>query len=166
VAHWLDSRLTERLAEIVRNRALGAVRSISFVQHKPRFARSLATADSPRVDDPRAGNLKAGHPTAFDVEVPHALGVALHLAGTAELARAELTDMCCTESVCRDMGRAQLTLHHTNGVVSDIDSDLTSPIRERRITVECTAGQVTGHYPVSDQDEYAQITMGGQRQVF
>lgn len=146
VAHWLDAELTRRLGDLVDRRSLGELRSISFHQHKPRFKHSISTQ---------------GHPTAFDVEIPHALGVALRLAGSAELLEAACTDMRCEELVLPGMGGARLALRHHQGVRTEIVSDLTAPVRERRIELEFERGRAIGHYPLSDQDHHAQLSVHG-----
>ena len=152
VAHWLDSPLTERLRALIASGSLGRLRSLSFAQHKPRFGRSLTTA---------------GHPTAFDVEVPHSLGVALDLAGPGELAAAESADMAVGHARLPRMGAATVVLHHRGGVTTEIRSDLTAPVRQRRVALEFTGGRATGHYPVSEQDDHAQLSTGdGRAEVF
>ncbi|MFC8827812.1 Gfo/Idh/MocA family oxidoreductase [Streptomyces sp. NPDC057137] len=151
VSPWLASSLTEELAELVRYgtsggapRELGALRSMSFTQFKPRWTRTL-----------RSDN----HTTAFDVELPHSLGVALRLAGDARIVDAALTDMRIGDTVIPRMGGARLTLQHHNGVTTEIASDLTSPIRERRIGLRFDTGHVVGHYPISDVDHHATLTV-------
>ena len=152
VAHWLDSPLTERLRALIASRSLGRLRSLSFAQHKPRFRRSLTTS---------------GHPTAFDVEVPHSLGVALDLAGPAELVGAECADMAVGDAHLSGMGAAALVLHHRGGATTEIRSDLTAPVRQRRVVLEFTEGRATGHYPVSEEDDHAQLSTGdGRAEVF
>lgn len=151
VAHWLDSALTSRLAALIRGGQLGALRTISIAQHKPRFTRSAAGGQ---------------HPTAFDVEVPHSLGLVLRLAGSADLLDAEWTDMHCDDTVFPRVGSARLALQHHTGVRTEISSDLTSPVQERRIALEFTRGSATGHYPISDRDDHAQLVVGGQREIF
>ncbi|WP_243787954.1 Gfo/Idh/MocA family oxidoreductase [Saccharopolyspora gloriosae] len=146
VAHWLDAELTRRLAELVDRRTLGQLRSISFHQHKPRFTHSISTH---------------GHPTAFDVEIPHALGAALRLAGSAELLDAGSTDMRFADLVLPGMGGARLALRHHQGVRTDISSDLTAPVRERRVELVFERGRAVGHYPLSDQDHHAQLSVHG-----
>ncbi|MDA3642411.1 Gfo/Idh/MocA family oxidoreductase [Saccharopolyspora indica] len=151
VSHWMAAELTERITALVRGGALGDLRSIRFTQDKPRFTRSAATH---------------GHPTAFDVELPHSLGVVLQLAGPAEVERAACTDMHGPDAVLPAMGSAHLVLRHAGGVTSELSSDLTAPVQQRRIALELTGGEVTGHYPISDQDDHAQLLVDGQRQVF
>ncbi|WP_435129285.1 Gfo/Idh/MocA family oxidoreductase [Actinacidiphila sp. bgisy144] len=164
VAPWLASTLTDRLAALVAGRGaeetqgprsavgvaagaldtLGALRQISVVQDKPRFQRSLATS---------------GHPTAFDVEVPHALGVLLRLAGDAEVVSAGCTDLRVDGRCLPRLGGATLALAHRGGVRSVVRSDLTSPVRERRITLLFEHGTAVGHYPADSYDRYAQLRL-------
>ncbi|MFF9127653.1 Gfo/Idh/MocA family protein [Streptomyces sp. NPDC014889] len=155
VAQWLASSLTRRLEEYVAGGEFGALREIRIVQRKPRFSRSLATT---------------GHPTAFDVEVPHGLGVALRLAGPARLTGASWSDLAADGVVRPRMGSATLTLAHERGPSTRIASDLTAPVRERRITCEFAEATVVGHYPVSQDDGYAQLSVSGPgratREVF
>jgi predicted dehydrogenase len=154
VTHWLDSELTRRLESLIRQQRLGELRSIAVVQHKPRFTRSTG-AD--------------GHPTAFDVEIPHSLGVVLHLAGPAAVRHAKWTDMHCPDAVLPRMGSARLLLQHQNGVVTEIFSDLTAPVKQRQITLEFDRGQAIGHYPISESDDHAHLLIRGEspsREVF
>ncbi|HEU5023846.1 MAG TPA: oxidoreductase [Spirillospora sp.] len=140
--HWLDSGLTRRLRAAVTAGEFGALRRIRVVQNKPRFTRSVAARD---------------HPTAFDVEVPHALAVVLSLAGGARIAGASWEDMVLGRTRVPRLGRARLRLEHAAGVRSEIDSDLTSPVRERSITLHFDRAVLVGHYPCSDADHTAQL---------
>jgi hypothetical protein len=151
VAHWLCAELTHRLVDITNKGGLGALRGITVSQHKSRFSRSMATS---------------GHITAFDVEIPHAIGVVLRLAGPAQLVSAECTAMCCDDWNLPDLGGARLTLRHAGGVRSRLHSDLTSPVRERRLTLRFEWGVVSGHYPVSADDDFARmrVLVGGRRE--
>lgn len=155
VSQWLESELTARLAAAVADERYGTLRALAVSQHKPRFARS-AGGD--------------GHPTAFDVEMPHGLGVALLLAGPAEVTAAEGDDLRFADVCVPRMGRACLSLRHANGVRTELRSDLAAPIRERSVTARFEGATVTGHFPVSETDEYAQVltTVGGrtEREVF
>jgi predicted dehydrogenase len=153
VSHWLTAELTRRLRDLVRQRRLGSLVSISVRQHKPRFLRSLTTR---------------GHPSAFDVEIPHSLGVLLDLAGPARVLDAGWTDLRC-EAVVPRMGSAWLVLRHQSGVSAEIVSDLTSPVQERSITLEFDNGWATGHYPLSERDDHAQLVVvsdGCERDIF
>lgn len=155
VAPWLAAELTGRLTEAVRGHRYGALREVTVAQHKPRFARSLTTS---------------GHPTAFDVELPHSLAVVLGLAGRAELAAAAWAPLRCAGRTVPRMGGARLALRHVSGAHSTLRSDLASPVRERRITLRLSGAVVTGHYPLSADDHHAQfvVATGGRehREVF
>lgn len=144
---WTASALSARLLAARRSGAFGRLRSLTVVQHKPRFTRSLETT---------------GHPTAFDVEVPHALAVAVVLAGDAEVASAGLDDMAVDGVRLPGLGAARLDLVHHTGVLTRIESDLTAPLRERRIVLEFDEAVLTGHYPCSDADHTAQLAVAAR----
>jgi predicted dehydrogenase len=144
VAHWLTSALTARLLSTIESGDLGTLRVISVRQRKPRFRRSLATA---------------GHASAFDIEIPHPLGVALRLAGAAEVTEAGWEPMTVGGVTLPHLGGAHLTLRHVGGVRTDIASDLTSPVRERRISLRFDEGEAVGHFAASEDDEYARLTV-------
>ncbi|MER5634560.1 Gfo/Idh/MocA family oxidoreductase [Streptomyces nitrosporeus] len=152
VAHWQASELARRLRAVTASGELGRLLRINVAQHKPRFARSL------RPDD--------GHPTAFDVEVPHSLGLVLELAGPAETTGARLTDLRAGETVRPRMGSALLELRHTGGVRTRIVSDLTAPVRERNVTLTFRHGTAVGHFAPSDADDHVQLAVGDRREVF
>jgi len=155
VSHWLDSELTRRAIGFTRSAELGTLRAISVVQRKPRLSRTL-----------RAGD----HPTAFDVELPHSLGVALRIAGDAKVTDAACTDLRIGDLVVPRMGAAHLVLQHGRGARSEIFSDLGSPLRERRITLDFEGGRLVGYYPGSQDDHYAHLTVyregGAAQSVF
>jgi predicted dehydrogenase len=146
VTQWLRSALTLRLAELIAGGDLGRLRGIDVVQRKPRMMRTLRDQ---------------GHPTAFDVELPHSVGVALRLAGAAEVADATGSDMRVGDVIIPRMGTARLRLEHAGGVVSDIFTDLTSPVRERRIELTFEGGRAVGHYPASEADHFAALSVTG-----
>ncbi|MWA00217.1 oxidoreductase [Actinomadura sp. LD22] len=140
--HWLDSVLTRRLRTAVAAGEFGALRRIRAVQNKPRFTRGIAARD---------------HPTAFDVELPHALAVVLSLAGGARVVDASWEDLVLGRTRVPRLGRARLRLEHAAGVRTELDSDLTSPVRERSITLHFDRAVLVGHYPCSDADHTAQL---------
>ncbi|MDT0301417.1 Gfo/Idh/MocA family oxidoreductase [Streptomonospora wellingtoniae] len=159
VAQWLTSALTHRLRAAVREGRLhglsphgdgppipppelGALRSVSVVQRKPRFVRSLTSRS---------------HPTVFDVELPHSVGVALDLAGGARVESASWSDMALGNVEIPRLGQAGLVLRHDSGARTEIFSDLTAPTRERRITLEFERGTLVGHYPCSEDDDTSQL---------
>lgn len=142
VAPWLHSALTERLHALVRSGSLGALRRITVHQGKPRLHRSLSIPS---------------HPSAFDVELPHSVGLALRLAGSASVEHARWTDARAGDTVVPRMGTAEMTLGHRSGPVSEFVTDLTSPRCERSVTLDFDAGRAVGHYPVNSADPYAQL---------
>ncbi|MGH3693830.1 MAG: Gfo/Idh/MocA family oxidoreductase [Pseudonocardiaceae bacterium] len=142
VAPWLASSLTQRIRQTLHHGELGALQSVFVVQRKPRFTRSLAGC---------------GHPSAFDIEMPHSLGVVLAIAGDATVCHAQLTDMRFEDVVFPRLGSAWLSLDHNSGVGTEILSDLTSPTRERRITLKLEHGTLIGHYSNSEADHTAQL---------
>ncbi|HWE91754.1 MAG TPA: oxidoreductase [Pseudonocardiaceae bacterium] len=149
VAHWQVSALTRRLATLVELGTLGAARSLSVIQRKPRFTRTAAST---------------GHPTAFDVELPHSVGVALQLAGPATVVDAGLTDMVIGQRVIPDMGTASLSLRHASGLRTTIRSDLTSPVRERRMALRFEHGTAVAHYACGGDDDHARLRISAPGQ--
>lgn len=143
VAPWLHSALTDRLATLLPT--VGEVRSVTITQDKARFRRSLTGGS---------------HTHAFEVEVPHALGVLLRLLGDAEVREASWTDLRLGERVVPHMGGARLTLRHGGGASGRVHCDLTSPVRRRRITVDAADGvRLVGHYPVAQDDDVARLDL-------
>jgi predicted dehydrogenase len=142
VSQWLTSALTTRLAAPARHGSLGPLTAIRFTQRKARFRRS-------------AGG--TGHPTAFDVELPHSLGVALFLAGGARVTAARGRDLTTDGWSLPRLGGARVALHHHGGVRTELVSDLDAPVRERRVELTFDRGTVVGHYPVEAGDPYARL---------
>jgi predicted dehydrogenase len=142
VSPWLSSTLTLALSEAIDLATLGRLKTIEIEQLKPRFTRTRDKVD---------------HPTAFEIEVPHSMGVALHLGGTqAEVVSAGSSDMVLDGVAYPHLGRASVELKHRGGVSTVIDCDLTAPVRKRSIELTFERGTVLGHYPVGD-DTYAQL---------
>lgn len=144
VEPWLTSTLTMRLIELIRSGRFGAAKSITIVQNKPRFRRSFAAP---------------GHPTAFDVELPHGVALALRLAGAARVTHAAGADLEVDGQFSARMGGANVGLRHNSGVHTELSSDLTCPVRERRITIDFANGSAVGHFAVSDDDDHSQLTL-------
>lgn len=144
MAHWTGSRLAGRLRRLVRGDQLGPLRRITVDQHKPRFLRSLTTD---------------GHQSALDVEIPHSLALALDLAGPAELRAARCWDLRCEDRELSRMGGAHLELEHSTGVSTLLRSDLGAPVRQRSVVCEFDGGTATGHFPLSEDDDHAQLVI-------
>ncbi|MFG2557190.1 Gfo/Idh/MocA family protein [Streptomyces sp. NPDC048581] len=144
VAHWTTSRLAGRLRRLVDGGRLGSLRRITVDQHKPRFLRSLTTD---------------GHPTALDVEIPHSLALALDLAGPAELRAAHCWDLRCEDRGLPRLGGAHVELEHSSGVLTLLRSDLGAPVRQRSVVCEFEGGTATAHFPLSEDDDHAQLVV-------
>ncbi|MGW5053039.1 oxidoreductase [Actinokineospora sp. NPDC004072] len=142
IAQWRCSELTRRLLALADE--LGPPVSIAVRQAKPRFSRTLE-GDA--------------HPSAFDVEAPHSVALALRLAGPARVAAAGCADMRLGAAVFPDLGGAWLSLAHDSGVRTEITTELTAPVRERRVTVEYAGGRAVGHFAVSAADDFAQLAV-------
>ncbi|MFC3993342.1 Gfo/Idh/MocA family oxidoreductase [Actinoplanes siamensis] len=148
MSQWLSSTLTSRIEKIISSGMLGRLISLTFRQRRPRFDRGLRDKQ---------------HPTAFDVEIPHSLGAALRLAGGGQVCDAAWGDLRAGGVVVPRLGSAWLTVAHRGGVRTRIDSDLTSPVRERRVHARFTGGTLTGWYPGSEADHHAQLVVDDGR---
>jgi predicted dehydrogenase len=156
VSVWPASHVTARVAELLASGSIGELVTLHMEQSKPRFRRTL---------------LDCGHHSAFDVELPHQVLLALHIAGPVESLldvrswpspvtqpHADPTTIPLTGSA----GGAQLVLRHRNGVISTLLSDLTSPVRTRRLRLTGTTGEITADYPLSADDDFGQISVSGE----
>jgi hypothetical protein len=70
-----------------------------------------------------------------------------------------LYDLSVGDRVVPGMGGAELSLWHGAGTRTRIVSDLTSPVRERRIMLRFENGAATGHYPCGADDDYARLSV-------
>lgn len=142
---WLSSALTFRLRDLVATEALGPLRSLHFVQDKTRFRRTRDNVD---------------HPSAFEIEIPHSVGAAMHLGGApAEVVEASASDMEFEGLSFPSLGGAALRLSHPQGPWTTIESSLVAPVRRRSVTVRCEAGVARGWYSVGGDDPYAQLVV-------
>ncbi|HEU4425654.1 MAG TPA: Gfo/Idh/MocA family oxidoreductase [Pilimelia sp.] len=149
VGVWLSSSVTEHLEKIVAAGTIGTPVELHMEQSKPRFGRS-ARADA--------------HTSAIQVELPHQLLLALHLAGQeATVAHAAIWPMELEDGrTIPRMGGATVTLRHAGGTSSRLVSDLTAPMRVRRLRLSGSGGEIVAHYPVSGDDDMGQLRMPGQ----
>lgn len=145
---WLASRVTEVAEELVASGAIGEPVSFHMEQSKPRFRRSVDTR---------------GHGSAFEVELPHQLLLALHLAGpVAELTGSRGWDMPLPVGRLPRMGGAEVRMRHTSGAVTTLLTDLASPVRRRRLHISGTEGTLVADYPVSGDDDFGQVRIAGR----
>lgn len=138
VAVWPASVVTQQVKRIITNGAIGDIAAIRFEQSKPRFVRS-------RHD--------LAHTSAFQVELPHQILLALHLAGpVAAVQDVVLWPLTYPDgSSLRDRGGVRLTLVHRNGIRCVLVSDLSSPVRMRRLQVNGVR-ELIAHFPIGDDD--------------
>ncbi|WP_104818937.1 hypothetical protein [Kitasatospora sp. MMS16-BH015] len=148
VSVWPNSKVTERLRQIIADGTIGMPVALYMEQSKPRFGRT-GSSDS--------------HRSAFEVELPHQVLLALHLAGDqARILSSPVWAMPLPDRSVPAMGGAVLRLEHGNGVVSTLLSDLTSPTRRRHLRVTGTRGEILADFPVSTDDPYGQLRVAGR----
>jgi predicted dehydrogenase len=145
VANWLSSSLTARLRTLLSSNQFGKLLRIKSEQHKSRYFRTL---NSP------------GHATAFDVEMPHQLVLALYLGGQdVYVNMAKSSAMQCGTTIIPYMGSAQLGLLHANGTSSFLFSDLTTHIRKRSVELHFENHRIIGYYPTDGEESYSRVTI-------
>lgn len=149
VGVWLSSAVTRRIEEVIADGVIGAVRSLRMEQMKPRFTRS-------------AGAVEAAHAT--EVELPHQLLLALHLGGgPGELADTVTWGMPLPDGgELPGAGGVDVTLRQPNRVTTRLVSDLTCPVRLRRLRVTGTRGTLVAHFPISSDDHTGQVILPGR----
>jgi predicted dehydrogenase len=150
VSVWPASRVTRIVETALTGPGFGSVTRIHMEQSKPRFTASLGGG---------------GREAALDVEIPHQVVLALHLAGPAELTEASTWSMDVAGRRLAAMGGALLRLAHAGGVTTTLVSDLTSPIRTRRLRVTGTTGELIADYPVSRHDHHGQVRLPDGRRL-
>lgn len=148
VSVWPNSRVTGEVESVIASGEIGEPVALFMEQSKPRFGRT-SSSDA--------------HRTAFEVELPHQVLLALHLAGArATMLSSASWAMPLPDRVIPAMGGAVLRLEHENGTVSTLLSDLTSPARRRHLRVTGTKGEVLADFPVGADDPFGQIRISGR----
>ncbi|OIK07779.1 Gfo/Idh/MocA family oxidoreductase [Streptomyces monashensis] len=151
VGVWPSSAVTREAIGLLDDGRIGRLKALQMEQHKPRFRRSLSND---------------AHGSALQIEMPHQVLLALHLCGTAHLTGCATWPMVLPGATLPHLGGARVGLEHTGPmgerVTSTLVSDLTSPVRVRRLTLTGTAGEITAHYPISGDDPFGQIWITGQ----
>lgn len=143
IAVWLSSALTKELKTLIESARYGPLEHLLIEQHKPRFLRTLR--------DP-------GHMTAFDVELPHQLALAMHLGGEPiEVIEAACTDMRIGRRTVPYMGTARMVIRHNSGLESVLFSDLTAKTRQRVVQLSFLHQTVNGYFPTSESVHYSQL---------
>jgi predicted dehydrogenase len=145
---WLSSRITVAIEEFIEAGAVGTPLALHIEQSKPRFRRTIGSIT---------------HATAFEIELPHQVLLAEHLAGPARhIESASCWPMTLPGHELSGMGGAMVELTHQSGLSSTLISDLTSPIRCRRMRVTGTQGMLVADYPISSDDDFGQLRIAGR----
>jgi len=149
VGVWLSSTVTRRVEAAIADGVIGEVRSIRMEQMKPRFTRAAGAVDAAQ---------------ATEVELPHQLLLALHLGGgPGELADTVTWGMPLPDGgELAGAGGVDVTLRQPNRVTTRLMSDLTCPVRLRRLRVTGTRGTLVAHFPISSDDHTGQVILPGQ----
>jgi predicted dehydrogenase len=148
VSVWLSSSVTRLAEEAVASGAIGTLRSLHMEQSKPRFRRTI---ESPV------------HNSAFEVELPHQLLLALTLGGPFERFLSVLSwPMTLPGRSVPAMGGAVIKLRHESGVTSTLVTDLTAPVRLRRLRLTGSDGEIVADYPLSSDDHHGQLRVSGR----
>jgi predicted dehydrogenase len=149
VGVWLSSAVTRRIEAALADGVIGELRSLRMEQMKPRFTRSAGAHDAA---------------VATEVELPHQLLLALHLGGgPGELADTITWGMPLPGGgVLPGAGGVDVTLRQPNRVTTRLMSDLTCPVRLRRLRVTGTRGTLVAHFPISSDDHTGQVILPGR----
>ena len=149
VGVWLESTTTALVEQTIAAGEIGRMLTLHMEQSKPRFRRNMEFDDA--------------HGTAFDVELPHQMLLALHLGGAeATVVSAATWPMSSCGRYGQLIGGAAVTLTHESSVTSTLVSDLTAAVRRRRLVVQGTRGQIVADYPLSSDDDYGQVRVSGR----
>lgn len=148
VANWLASRLTAALLDELTRRRGVRITGVDMISSKSRIHRSL-TNDS--------------HRSAFDVEMPHLVALALCLFGNGvRLVSASATNLIVSGRRVQHMAAARMVLrapaHHDVRLVTDLQS----PVRQRSVSIWWEDGtRLVGHFPADSEDVYSQLRVFG-----
>lgn len=144
VGVWPASRITRRVTELLAAGRIGRPVTLHMDQSKPRFRRSATDT---------------GHRSVFDVELPHQVLLALHIAGEVDGIEAVRS---WESPLPRGLGGAEMVLRHAGGVTSTLRSDLTAPVRTRRLRVTGTLGAIVADYALGSDDDHGQVRVDGE----
>lgn len=147
-ANWLFSRLTEAVAEYMRSRAGIPLLHMELRSTKSRIRKSIHS----RV-----------HSSAFEVEMPHLVALALRLCGAGLcLTDASSNDLVLGDRRVQMMASADIFLCAPGGYPVHLLTDLISPLRERSIQIAWEDGhRLAGFYPVDSTDLYSYLECSG-----
>ena len=145
---WLGTPLTRKLKEIIDSKEHGELRALSMLQTKSRAYRE---------------HEPAGHDTAFEIEAPHQVSLALLLAGRhATVLDASCHSLHSEAGAIPSMGGTSMLLDHCE-VISNLRSELDCPVKERRIELYFQDGwRCVGWYPADGVDGSQRLTQFDQ----
>ncbi|MGC1852135.1 MAG: Gfo/Idh/MocA family oxidoreductase [Solirubrobacterales bacterium] len=146
VANWLASRLTDTVVDCLLAGSHSRVEQITLRSSKSRVGKSLSTS---------------AHTTAFAIEMPHLMALALHLSGMGmSVGYARSGDLEVDGRRVKMMGAAEMLLHSAHGYDVHLLTNLCSPRRERSVFVRWRDGtRLIGHYPCDSADLYSQMSI-------
>jgi predicted dehydrogenase len=145
VGNWTASRLVETLKTGIgaRESSLTPIGTISMSQSKSRVSRTI---------------VNEGHRSAFDVEMPHLVALALHLAGLdAALIDAGTDELKVGPQTYPSMGAAFMELGHVGSWRTRLFTNLASPVRARYLEYQTEQGSIRGYFPADGSDEYSYL---------
>jgi len=144
VSNWVASNLTAAIKQRLRDRPGIEITRVTMHQHKSRIMRSRENSS---------------HETAFDVEVPHMLGLAFVFCGPEMHVRESVSwDLAVDGTRIQDMGGTSITLESARGQVIVLHTDHMSPLRQRSIVIELSNGaRYEGYFPCTSADLYSQL---------
>lgn len=133
---WLATPLTRRIREAIVLDGHGALRHVLTTQLKS-----------------RAGRAAASNGSAFDIETPHQVSLALHLAGPrAVVLDASTVPLSVAGQIFPHMGGVNMVIDH-GSTITYVRSDLAAVARERRIQMSFEDGcRLNGWYPADGTD--------------
>ncbi|HDS0919420.1 TPA: Gfo/Idh/MocA family oxidoreductase [Pseudomonas putida] len=142
VSVWSHSQLVPRLMQWLHGRE-DRLRRVRVEHHKPRFSRTLARNDE----------------HLFDIEMPHQVSLALLFAkGPRDAMQCAVQDLQLQGSLRPAMKSGSINWVDEHAIEVRLDSDLSSPVRQRSIRLELEDGHwCEGFFPVSADDSYAQF---------
>lgn len=142
VSVWSHSQLVPRLTRWLEV-SEQPLRSVHIIHNKPRFSRSFTRSSE----------------HLFDIEMPHQVSLALLFAGgPASRFHAHTEDLRVEGKLRLAMKAGSIGWHDEQGIEVLLESDLSSPIRQRSVRLQLESGECCeGFFPVGADDSYAQL---------
>jgi predicted dehydrogenase len=142
VSPWLFSAVTRQLKRLVKQHGVPML----FRMHQAKSRTDLTS-------------ITRTHQSAFHIELPHQLALAVHLFGDGEVIAARSWDMLAGGRTYPLMGGAEIHLLHKSSTLSILSSNLVSSVRLRSATLDFGTALVTAEYPRSGSESHSQCTV-------